>query len=238
MKKIGAGRERESCANMSAQKPTKESTLKRRSDKSPDWNLVLEVLDAGLVAHVGFFVADQMLVIPMTYGRDGRTLFLHGSVASRLLHALERHTQVCVTVTLIDGLHLSGSAGDRAADYRCVAVFGEAKILAEGAAKSAALHLISEHLTHGRWPEARAPSVEELNANTVLKFSIDDVSAKVRRRSPQDGESDVKHPVWAGILPIGLKARPQIADDTLREGTPISDHVLQTIARRRSVDIG
>jgi hypothetical protein len=217
---------------------TERSKFHRRRDRgSHDWDLIFEILDAGLVAHVGFCAADQMFVIPMTYGRDGRTLFLHGSVASRLLRELERGVQVCVTVTLIDGLVLSRSAFDHSMNYRSVVTFGQAQIVADREEKLAALRLISEHLIADRWSEVRAPSVKELNATTVLKFSIDEASAKVRRGPPQDEESDLKHPVWAGVLPLDLKALPPIPDDNLYEGTPIPAYVLQYIARRRAAVI-
>jgi uncharacterized protein len=213
---------------------TQRSTLKRRRDRgSHDYDLIFEILDAGLVAHVGFCAADQMFVIPMTYGREGRNLFLHGSVASRLLGELERGVQVCVTVTLLDGLVLSRSAFDHSMNYRSVVTFGQAQIIADRKEKLAALRIMSEHLIAGRWSEVRAPSVKELNATTVLKFSIDEASAKVRRGPPQDDEIDFKHPVWAGVLPLALKALPPIPDDNLHEATPIPVYVLQYAARLR-----
>jgi uncharacterized protein len=237
MKKPKASRDRTTSATPSADEIPRaaRSTLRRRRDRgSHDWNLIADILDAGLVAHVGFCVADQMFVIPLTYGRDGRILLLHGSIASRLLRELESGAQVCVTVTLIDGLVLSRSAFDHSMNYRSVVAFGQAQIIADREKKLAALRLMSEHLIAGRWDEVRAPSVRELNATTVLKFSIEEASAKVRTGPPQDAKSDLKHPVWAGVLPLQLKALPPVPDDHLCEQTPIPASVLQYIARRRA----
>jgi nitroimidazol reductase NimA-like FMN-containing flavoprotein (pyridoxamine 5'-phosphate oxidase superfamily) len=240
MTKTKASRGRPSRATSSTEKMqrTERSHFKhQRARGSHDWDVIFEILDAGLVAHVGFCAADQMFVIPMTYGRDGRNLFLHGSVASRLLRELECGIQVCVTVTLIDGLVLSRSAFDHSMNYRSVVAFGQAQIVVNRKEKLSALRLISEHLIAGRWPEVRAPSVKQLNATTVLNFSIDEASAKVRRGPPQDEKRDLKHPVWAGVLPLELKALPPIPDDNLYEGTPIPAYVLEYIARRRAADI-
>jgi nitroimidazol reductase NimA-like FMN-containing flavoprotein (pyridoxamine 5'-phosphate oxidase superfamily) len=210
------------------------STLKRRKDRgSYDWNLIVDILDAGLVAHVGFCVADQMFVVPTTYGRDGRALFLHGSVASRMLCEIERGIPICVTVTMIDGLVLSRSAFDHSMNYRSVVAFGEAKVVADRQEKLEALRLISEHLIAGRWSEVRAPSLKELNATTVLKFTIDEASSKVRSGPPQDDPGDLHHPVWAGVLPLELQALAPVPDDNLCEGTPIPAYVLHYAARLR-----
>ena len=62
------------------------------------------VLDAGLIGHVGIVAGDRPVVIPMLYGRDGSTIYLHGSVASRLLRSLAGGIDLCLTVTLVDGL--------------------------------------------------------------------------------------------------------------------------------------
>lgn len=213
---------------------TARSKLKRRPDRgSHDWASIVGILDAGLVAHVGFCVADQAFVIPTTYGRDGDVLFLHGSVASRLLRELERGIPICMTVTLLDGLVLSRSAFDHSMNYRSVVAFGHARIVADREEKLAALRLISEHLIEGRWAEVRAPSLKELNATTVLRFTIEEASSKIRSGPPQDEPNDLRYPVWAGVLPLELKALPPIADDNLFEGIPIPSYVLRYAARLR-----
>ena len=82
------------------------------------------ILDEGLVAHVGLSTDDGPVVIPMLYGRDGDRLLLHGSTASRLLRGGAKGTQLCVTVTLVDGLVLARSAFHHSMNYRSVVVFG------------------------------------------------------------------------------------------------------------------
>jgi uncharacterized protein len=233
--KASRGRTSSSTSTEKMQHPGR-SNFKRPRDGS-DWDLIVEILDAGLVAHVGFCSGDQMFVIPMTYSRDGNTLFLHGSVANRLLRALKCGAQVCVTVTLIDRLVLSRSGLDLPTNYCSVVAFGQARIVAKQQAKLAALRLMSEHSVAGRCPEVSAPSTNELNATTVLKFSIDEASAKVRRGPSHYRKSVLKHPVWAGILPLQSHA-PPIPDDSLCAGTPIPEYVLHYIALQRAAVIG
>jgi nitroimidazol reductase NimA-like FMN-containing flavoprotein (pyridoxamine 5'-phosphate oxidase superfamily) len=198
---------------------------------SHDWATIRQILDTGFLAHVGFCLDGQPFVIPTLYGRDGETLYLHGSAASRMLRELETGVPACVTVTLVDGLVLSRSAFDHSMNYRSVVVFGTARKVADPEQKIKSLRVISEHLIAGRWEDVREPSEKELKATTVLEFSIEEASSKVRSGPPLDDESDYGLPVWAGVLPLEIKSRPPIPDGRLVEGVTLPDYVRRYDAR-------
>jgi nitroimidazol reductase NimA-like FMN-containing flavoprotein (pyridoxamine 5'-phosphate oxidase superfamily) len=211
---------------------TKRTELRRIPDRgSHNWETINRILDAGFLASVGFCVDGQPFVIPTLYGRDGRTLYLHGSAASRMLRELETGIPTCVTVTLVDGLVLSRSAFDHSMNYRSVVAFGTARKIVDPEQKIESLRLISEHLIAGRWQEVRGPSEKELKATTVLEFSIEEASSKVRSGPPLDDESDYGLRVWAGVLPLEIKSRPPIPDDKLIEGVTLPDYVRRYDAR-------
>ena len=65
---------------------------------------VYKILDEAFICHVGFCVDGQPFVIPTSFGRIDDRLVIHGSAASRMMRALSEEIEVCVTVTLIDGL--------------------------------------------------------------------------------------------------------------------------------------
>jgi uncharacterized protein len=170
---------------------SKRTELRRIPDRgSCDWVTITQILDAGFLAHVGFCLDGQPFVIPTLYGRDGERLYLHGSAASRMLRELETGIPTCVTVTLVDGLVLSRSAFDHSMNYRSIIAFGTARKVVDPEQKVKALRVISEHLIAGRWADVRGPSEKELKATTVLGFSIDEASSKVRNGPPLDVESD------------------------------------------------
>ncbi len=205
---------------------TKRTELRRIPDRgSRDWETINQILDAGFLACVGFCVDSQPFVIPTLYGRDGERLYLHGSAASRMLRELETGVPACATVTLVDGLVLSRSAFDHSMNYRSVVAFGTARKVVDPEQKIKSLRVISEHLIAGRWEEVRGPSEKELKATTVLEFSIEEASSKVRSGPPLDDESDYGLPVWAGVLPLEMKSRPPIPDDKLVEGVALPDYV-------------
>ncbi len=211
---------------------TKRSELRRVPVRgSHDWDTIKQILDAGFLAHIGFCVEGQPFVIPTLYGREGEKLYLHGSAASRMLRELEAGIPACVTVTLVDGLVLSRSAFDHSMNYRSVVAFGVATKIVDPVEKIKSLRVISEHLIAGRWAEVRGPSESELNATSVLEFSIDEASAKVRNGPPLDNEKDYGSPVWAGVLPLEVRSRTPVPDDNLVEGVAVPDYVLSYDAR-------
>ena len=211
---------------------TKRTELRRIPERgSHDWATINQILDAGFLASVGFCVDGQPFVIPTLYGRDGERLYLHGSAASRMLRELETGVPACVTVTLVDGLVLSRSAFDHSLNYRSVVAFGTARKVMDPEQKIKSLRVISEHLIAGRWAEVRGPSEKELKATTVLEFSIEEASSKVRSGPPLDDDSDYGLAVWAGVLPLEIKCRPPVPDEKLIKGVTIPEYVRRYDAR-------
>lgn len=183
-----------------------------------DDKVINEILDAAFLAHIGFCVNGQTFVIPTLFGRDGDKLFLHGSAASRMLRELERGVPICVTVTLVDGLVLARSAFHHSINYRSVVAFGTARKIEDRDEKVRALKIVSEHLIAGRWDDVRVPNEKELKGTSVLEFTMEEASAKVRTGPPVDDEEDYGLPVWAGILPLSIGSGVAIPDDRLHAG--------------------
>jgi nitroimidazol reductase NimA-like FMN-containing flavoprotein (pyridoxamine 5'-phosphate oxidase superfamily) len=197
-----------------------------------DRETVYSILDEGLVCHVAFVVDGKPVVIPTGYGRKDDTLYVHGSPASRMFRALGKGADVCVTVTLVDGLVLARSAFHHSMNYRSVVIFGKATVLEDPAAKREALRVFTEHVAPGRWQEVRQPSEKELQATTVLGLPLEEVSAKVRVGPPIDDEEDYTWPVWAGILPLDVMAQTPLPDERLPKEIAIPEYV-RTYTRKR-----
>jgi uncharacterized protein len=200
--------------------PTDRTRLRRHPGRgSYDRDVIDAILDEGLVCHVAFADGAQPLAIPATYARDGDRVLLHGSADSRMLKALRGGARACVTVTLLDGVVLARSAFRHSVNYRSVVILGEAREIADPAAKRAALVTIVNHVVPGRAAEVRAPTDAELDATTVVALAIDEASAKVRRGPPVDLEGDRSLPCWAGVVPLSLEAGAPIADGYVAAGT-------------------
>lgn len=168
-----------------------------------DRAVVHDVLDEAYLAHVGFVVDGEPRVLPMTYGRDGDVLYLHGAVGNAMLRA-STDAEVCLTVTLLDGLVLARSAFHHSMNYRSVVLLGRAARVDDEAEKRRAFDVIVEHVLHGRTDTARAANDAELRTTLVLRLPIEEGSAKVRTGGPIDDDEDLDLPVWAGVVPLRL----------------------------------
>ena len=180
------------------------------------------VLDAALVAHLGFVSDGQPFVIPTLHARVGEEVYVHGSSASRTLRELAEGIAACLTVTLLDGIVFARSVFEHSMNYRSVVVLGTASPVVEGDEKLAALEAFTEKLLPGRWAEVRPPTPTELKATSVLRMSLDEASAKIRDGGPEDGDTpDAELDVWAGYLPFVVTALDPVPDPSLRPGIPV-----------------
>lgn len=175
------------------------------------------ILDAGLVAHVGFTAGDRPYVLPMAYARIGADLFLHGSVASRLVRALGSGARVCATVTILDGIVLARSAFNTSMNYRSVMVMGETETITDPEARARVFEALLERLVPGRSGAVRAPNASELRQTHVVRLPVDVWSAKVSSGPPDDETEDLTFPVWAGEIPLRLVADAPVAAPGLAE---------------------
>jgi nitroimidazol reductase NimA-like FMN-containing flavoprotein (pyridoxamine 5'-phosphate oxidase superfamily) len=190
---------------------------------------VFGILDRGLVAHVGFVHDGRPIVIPMTYGRDGDRVFLHGARKSRITTA-PAGEPVCISVTLVDGLVVARSTFDSSMNYRAVVIHGRAVEIEDDVDRLHALERITEHNLPGRWNEVRHPTAQELKATVVLAVEIETASAKVREGGVIHGDVAGEEGAWAGIVPIATVVGVPITDPAVPSDIPIPASVRRVCA--------
>ncbi len=206
---------------------TPRTTLKRRPNRgSFDRALIHSILDEALVCHIGFEVDGQPYVVPTTYARIDDRLYIHGSVASRMLRNLAGGVRMCFTVTLLDGLVLARSAFHHSMNYRSVMVFGLAREVADPAERMRAFEAVVNHIMPNRFAGTRAPDEQEIKATSVIALDITEASAKVRSGPVSDAEEDYTLPHWAGVLPMKLVPQAPIPDERLPAGIPVPPEVM------------
>jgi len=201
--------------------PTSRTRVVREPQRAVyDRDAVNHILDEAFLCHVGFVVDGQPFVIPTSFGRDGDVLYIHGSIASRMLRNLGQGVPACITVTLVDGLVLARSVFNHSMNYRSVVILGMATLVDDPAEKLAALRAISEHIIPHRWDDSRQPNEKELKATSVLRLPINEFSAKVRVGPPVDDEEDYAFPTWAGVIPLEITTGAAIPDDRCKQELP------------------
>ncbi len=211
---------------MSVFKRTGRNRVKRLPQRAQyDKSVIYRIIDEALICHVGFVENNQPFVIPTIHGRVDDNIVLHGSRVSRLLKHIESGNEVCIAITILDGLVLARSVFHHSMNYRSVVLFGKGRAIEDKKEKLAALESITDHIVAGRWRDARQPNRKELNATTVVMVPIEDASAKVRTGPPNDDLEDYELPIWAGILPIRQQAGAPINDPQVREDMAIPGYV-------------
>jgi nitroimidazol reductase NimA-like FMN-containing flavoprotein (pyridoxamine 5'-phosphate oxidase superfamily) len=202
---------------------TDRTRLGRQRERArTDRTALYDVLDSGMICHLGVVIDGAPRVLPTGYGRDGDTLYLHGSTGARSLRA---GTEICVTVTHLDGIVLARSAFHHSVNYRSAMIYGLPRTVTDADEKLTGLRAITERLAPGRWAVVRRPDAKELAATTVLALPLSEASVKVRQGPPIDDEEDHALDLWAGVLPVRQVFGEPVPDPLLRPGLPIPEHV-------------
>jgi nitroimidazol reductase NimA-like FMN-containing flavoprotein (pyridoxamine 5'-phosphate oxidase superfamily) len=212
--------------------PTARSTPTRAKDRARADRAELDaVLDAGLICHLGVVLGGGPVVIPTVYGRDGNTLYLHGSTgAGNLRAALEG--DISIAVTLVDGLIYARSAMHFSMNYRSAVVRGRAVEVTDAAERMHALRIVTEHAAPGAWDRVRRPDKKELAATKVLALDLTEASVKVRTGGPNDDPEDIETGgVWAGVLPMRQVWDAPVPSADLEPGIEIPQDVLDRSPR-------
>ncbi|MGA9279449.1 pyridoxamine 5'-phosphate oxidase family protein [Ilumatobacter sp.] len=215
------------------------TTVRRGANRAVyDDDRIRSILSAGLIAHVGVATADGPIVLPMAYGvrpvvastsdgdadgGDGHEVLVHGAVANAMLRA-GRTVDVCVTVTIVDGLVVARTPFHNSMNYRSVVIRGTATAIDDPDERLAALRVINDHIAPV-WDTARPPSASDVKKTLVLAVPLTEASAKIRAGDPIDEDGDMDGPHWAGLVPLGTRwGEPTTAAD-LRCDAAVPDAV-------------
>ena len=201
--------------------------VKRHDDREVyDREAVNALLDNQFVAHVGFIDPDVNLpfVIPMGFARDNDRILLHGSTGSRMMMAIAKGIDICVTVTQLNAIVVARSAFNSSMNYASVMIFGKVRVLTAGE-KDQALEAITEKLVPGLWGYGRPMTAKEAAATMIVELSLERFSAKSRSGDPIDEDSDLDLPIWAGLIPFTTTREPAITA-TNAAGLAVPPHII------------
>ncbi|WP_068315013.1 pyridoxamine 5'-phosphate oxidase family protein [Polycladidibacter hongkongensis] len=179
------------------------------------------IIDASLVAHVGFISDGKPMVIPMAFARRGNTLLIHGAKAARIIKQNQEEAALCLTFTLLDGIVCARSGMHHSVNYRSVVAHGNARLITHPKEHAQALVAITEHLLPGRYDEVRADTAKEIAATGILAVEIEWAAAKIRTGGPVDDPEDYDKPIWAGVLPVITALGRPIADTKENAARPV-----------------
>lgn len=212
---------------------SKQNKVRQLRDKAAyDRDTVHAILDSALIASVAFVEDGQPVVVPMLYGREGETIYLHGARKARIIRLLDSTPTACLNITHVDALVYARSAFNSSMNYRSVTVFGTPRLVEDPVQKLHAMHVITECTMPGRWADLRDPLEKEVKMTGVIALEIESASAKISSGMPNDEDFDYDIPVWAGILPLHSTFTSIEDDERLIDGVKPSDAVLAMQGRK------
>lgn len=212
---------------MTAFEKTDRTTITRLPKRGVyEKETVYSILDEALVCTVAFILNGQPFQIPTGFCRKDDTLYIHGSVGSFYMRELAANKlPVCVSVTHIDGLVLARSAFHHSVNYRSVVVFSQAEKVEDKNELYEVLEIFTNKMQPGRWDDIRKPNDGEWKATMVLKFKIEEASAKVRTGGPIDDDEDYDLNIWAGVVPLKIERHAVITDAKLKAGISLPSYL-------------
>ncbi|MBB3661472.1 hypothetical protein FB384_000376 [Prauserella sediminis] len=213
---------------------TARSTLTRKQQRAAtDRTELHAVLDAGLICHLALVSGGSPLCVPTGYGRDGDTLYLHGSTGSGNVRTAARGVDICVTVTIVDGIVYARSLNNHSMNYRSAVVHGSSRAVTDDDEREHALRVISEHLAPGSWDYARTPDAKELAGVAVLALDLTEASVKLRDGDPSEQPVDVdRDDVWAGVVDVRTVYGAPRAAAYVPDDVPVPPHIAERPAPR------
>lgn len=209
-----------------SQSPNSTRTTVRRNAKRAGYGReqIHGILRDGLVAHVAVNTPEGPLALPMVYGVHEETMYLHGAVANALLKA-SADTEICATVTIVDGLVFAKTPFNHSMNYRSVVVRGRGRLVTDPDELNLAFEVMTNHAVE-TWETTRRPSPSEIRATRVVALPLTEASAKVRSGPAVNSPEDVNEPYWSGLVPIRTMFDRPVSNDDAGAPAPQSIEAL------------
>ncbi len=119
-----------------------------------------------------------------------------------MLRAVAGGAELCVTVTLLDGLVLASTAFTHSMNYRSAVIHGRGRELSGPGEKARALARFVDFVVPGRSAELPPATPKELAATLVVAVPLAEASVKARAGGPVGAAGDGVP--WTGVIPLRL----------------------------------
>ncbi len=180
---------------------TEKTTITRLPKRGAyDEETINNIVDEALFCTLSYASNEQPYSIPTGHCRIDNHLYIHGSVGAGYMRQMAEGVPVCISITLLDALVLAKSAFHHSVNYRSVVAFAKAELVEDFDEKMKALEVFTEKMIPDRWKDCRWPNEAEMRKTMVLKFSLEEASAKIRADQANDDEEDYDLPHWAGLV--------------------------------------
>ena len=208
---------------MSDYEPTERTRLRLYKDFGTyDRQKIYDVIDVAPFCHVSTIVDDAPYIQATRHWRVGNNVYIHGAVKNKVVNALRKGAQACLSFSCFDGYVLTRSAFTHAVLYRSVVAFCQGRFVEDMDEKLAFLRDSIECVQPGRWSQVRPPTLDELKMTGVIEFALAEVSGKmlsldvtplILPGGEMEVEADKAMTAWTGVIPYSLVRETQITSE-------------------------
>ncbi|MEM8696721.1 MAG: pyridoxamine 5'-phosphate oxidase family protein [Pseudomonadota bacterium] len=184
---------------------TERTQVRRKADRATyDKTTIHAILDEALTCTVAIVKNGYPHCQPMIPLRDGERIVLHGAGDNALLAHLADGAECCISVSLIDGLHLGQTIPDHSFDYRSAIIYGSGAEILGRYEKLACLEKVFAHIVPDRWREMDPVDSAYLDYVRVIAIPLAECVTKINA-GPVDADDPIKAAaIWAGRVPLRL----------------------------------
>lgn len=119
--------------------------MRRKEREITDRTALDEIVHKALICRLAMCDGDQPYVIPLNFGYDGNSLYIHCAREGKKLDILKKNNRVCFEVDADHELVKGESACDWGFKAKSVIALGKAVLIEDGEEKRRALGIIMEH---------------------------------------------------------------------------------------------
>ncbi len=194
---------------------------------SYDRDFIHNIIDDAPMCHLSAVVDGSPYIQATVHWRDGEKVMVHGAVKNKMINAIRKGAEACLSFSHFDGYLLPRSGFNHAVLYRSVIAYAMGRFVEDLDEKREMLRLFLENIQPGRWDEIRQPSLDELKQTGIVEFQLGEVSAKSipREMAPllmpggeMEDPADADYNPWTGIIPYELNAcKPVSAEELIGE---------------------
>ncbi len=198
--------------------PSQRTEIRRKADRGDYDRATIEaIVDDALICQMAFQHGGSVHCLPTSCWRVGDHLYIHGANNSRMAQALLA-SECSVCIAHLDGLVLARSAFHHSMNFRSVVIYGRFEEVVDPEYKLAAFNAFVDFVSPGRSSLVRAPSPAEIAGTKLLRISLQEAAAKTRTGGVIDADEDMAIPVWAGVIPLALRAGEAERDAACQNG--------------------
>ena len=155
----------------------------RRHDKEISTRREIdEIIRAALVCRIAFANGDEPYVVPISFGYDGKALFIHTAKRGRKIEFIENNSRVCFELEANVALKTDeGDACQWTFEFESVIGYGTISELSTSEEKVRGLNQIMLHYSGREW-EIAPPT---LSTTRVWRIDIGSVTGKRSAETPE-----------------------------------------------------